>query len=212
MDVGFVSGIVPGRARTPRRRALCVAQAATEESATAPTAAAKRALLLALESASLGRATMQKPEQQQSIEEYIRKVEALNPTAEPLASPDLSGKWRLVYTDSEEILRTNAPMPWMQPTDDIFQVIDASAGTVRNEETLELPLFSWKLQNKVRATFETDPPRRVNVKFRQFEVGPLKFKAPETARGFLDITYLDDEMRISRGNKSSVFVLTKESK
>jgi PAP_fibrillin len=50
----------------------------------------------------------------------------------------------------------------------------------------------------------------VNVQFKQFEIGALKIKAPAKARGALDTTYLDSEMRLSRGDKGNIFVLIKE--
>jgi PAP_fibrillin len=50
----------------------------------------------------------------------------------------------------------------------------------------------------------------VNVQFKQFEIGALKIKAPAKARGALDTTYLDSELRLSRGDKGNIFVLIKE--
>ena len=37
--------------------------------------------------------------------------------------------------------------------------------------------------------------------------GLIKVTAPERARGALDITYVDDEVRVSRGDKGNLFVL-----
>jgi PAP_fibrillin len=50
----------------------------------------------------------------------------------------------------------------------------------------------------------------VNVQFKQFEIGALKVKAPAKARGALDTTYLDNTLRLSRGDKGNIFVLIKE--
>lgn len=50
---------------------------------------------------------------------------------------------------------------------------------------------------------------KVAVQFQVFKIGGLlPIKAPPTARGELAFTYLDDEMRISRGDKGNLFVLT----
>ena len=40
---------------------------------------------------------------------------------------------------------------------------------------------------------------------------PLDFSIEREQKGWLDITYLDRDMRIGRGNEGNVFVLTKES-
>lgn len=49
----------------------------------------------------------------------------------------------------------------------------------------------------------------VAVRFLQFSVfrGLIKFNAPDTARGSLDTTFLDEELRVSRGDKGNLFIL-----
>ena len=52
---------------------------------------------------------------------------------------------------------------------------------------------------------------KVFVKFVQFKIGNLlPINAPATATGELDTTYVDSEMRISRGDKGNLFVLLME--
>lgn len=67
----------------------------------------------------------------------------------------------------------------------------------------------WGTPSQVRATLTPTSASAVNVQFIEFRVGPFKIKAPESAKGALDTTYLDEEMRISRGDKGNLFVLTK---
>jgi len=43
------------------------------------------------------------------------------------------------------------------------------------------------------------------VKFEIF--GILKVDAPESAKGALNTTYVDNEIRVSRGDKGNLFVL-----
>jgi hypothetical protein len=50
-----------------------------------------------------------------------------------------------------------------------------------------------------------------DVKFKRFTLGPIGFDAPDSFRGSLDITYLDDEVRLTRGDKGNIFVLTRMS-
>ncbi|XP_043707150.1 probable plastid-lipid-associated protein 4, chloroplastic isoform X4 [Telopea speciosissima] len=65
------------------------------------------------------------------------------------------------------------------------------------------------LQTEVTADLTPLNPRKVAVKFDYFKIlGLIPIKAPERARfGELEITYLDDELRISRGDKGNLFIL-----
>lgn len=52
------------------------------------------------------------------------------------------------------------------------------------------------------------PGAALQVQFKEFKIlGLIPVKAPASAAGELDITYLDDELRISRGNRNNLFVL-----
>lgn len=62
---------------------------------------------------------------------------------------------------------------------------------------------------QVRAALTPTSASAVDVQFLEFRVGPVKIKAPETAKGALDTTYLDEDLRVSRGDKGNLFVLMK---
>ncbi|KAJ8530950.1 hypothetical protein K7X08_023831 [Anisodus acutangulus] len=50
--------------------------------------------------------------------------------------------------------------------------------------------------------------RKVVVKFDYFKIaGLIPIKAPGRARGELEITYLDEELRVSRGDLGNLFIL-----
>ena len=52
----------------------------------------------------------------------------------------------------------------------------------------------------------------VKVQFKEFSVGPISFKPEgDKFRGELSVSYLDDDMRISRGDLGNAFVLLRES-
>mmetsp|Transcript_3361 Transcript_3361/g.5891 ORF Transcript_3361/g.5891 Transcript_3361/m.5891 type:complete len:241 (-) Transcript_3361:664-1386(-) len=176
---------------------------------TAGVEGAKAVLLEKVKATKLGRVAVKNKVVKNDVEEAIKRTESLNPSKDPLNDPRLSGKWRLVYTDSETVLGTKRPVIF-QPRDDIFQTIDAENRTVVNSETMNLFGFI-PVPNLVRAIFTTSAPIRVNVQFKQFVFGNiLKVNAPSTAKGWLDITFLDDTMRISRGNQKSVFIMVKD--
>ena len=81
---------------------------------------------------------------------------------------------------------------------------DAESLKARNQETS--PLF-----NRVDATLEPLSDSAAKVVFRTFFIlGLIPIKAPASAVGELDCTYLDEDMRISRGDKGNLFVLLME--
>jgi hypothetical protein len=48
----------------------------------------------------------------------------------------------------------------------------------------------------------------VAVKFEQFKfLNLIPVTAPDSARGWLDTTFVDETLRISRGDKGNLFVL-----
>ncbi|XP_054802884.1 probable plastid-lipid-associated protein 4, chloroplastic isoform X2 [Prosopis cineraria] len=124
--------------------------------------------------APLDRGADATPEDQQRVDQIARKLEAVNPTKEPLKSNLLDGKWELIYTTSRSILQTQRPKILRSRTN--YQAINADILRAQNME-------SWPFFNQI----------------------PVK--APGRARGELEITYLDEELRISRGDKGNLFIL-----
>ncbi|RYQ82817.1 hypothetical protein Ahy_B10g101384 isoform B [Arachis hypogaea] len=125
----------------------------------------KQELLQAI--APLDRGADATPDDQQTVDQIARKLEAVNPTKEPLKSNLLDGKWELIYTTSQSILQT-----------------------------------------KVTANLTPLNARKVAVQFDTFKIlGLIPVKAPGRARGELEITYLDEELRVSRGDKGNLFIL-----
>jgi hypothetical protein len=149
----------------------------------------------------LGRGANATEEQKSNVDKLARELERLNPTKEVLG-PKLSAKWKLLYTTSDSILGTSRP-PFLRPFGDIFQTIDAENLKARNQETF--PFF-----NAVEAELIPENKRTVKVQFKTFYLGSIiPVKAPPTARGELEVTYLDDDLRISRGNKGNLFILSR---
>lgn len=65
------------------------------------------------------------------------------------------------------------------------------------------------VQRQVIAVLTPTSSSAVDVQFQEFTVGPLKVKAAQKFRGAIDITYVDDEVRITRGNEGNLFVLVR---
>lgn len=163
----------------------------------------------------------------------IEQLEDRNPTAKPIEALDLlEGDWRLLYTTSRGILGLNR-VPLLQ-LGQVYQCIRTAEAKLYNiAEIVGVPLLEGLVS--VAAKFEPVSDRRVNVKFersilglqrflgyaspdrliQEIETGkkflPLDFNIDNREQqGWLEITYLDEDLRIGRGNEGNVFVLAKE--
>ncbi|KAJ1627304.1 plastid lipid-associated protein/fibrillin conserved domain-containing protein, partial [Pavlovales sp. CCMP2436] len=136
-----------------------------------------------------------------------KKLEAINPTRRPLASDKLSACWRLLYTTSDAILGMPRPLPF-QPRPRILQHISVEKLAAKNEEWV----LGGILKNSVVAQLTPRKDgRTVDVGFKQFRIGWVPVNVdPAKFRGVLETTYLDDDLRISRGDKGNLFVLARE--
>lgn len=170
--------------------------------------------------------------QKQAILVAIANLEDINPTPSPVEAPDLlNGNWRLLYTSSRALLNLDR-IP-LYKLGQIYQCIRVETNSVYNiAEIFGLPFLESLVS--VAAKFEPVSSRRVNVKFERSIIGlqrligyddpdnfiqQIEFGKKFTAidfplksseqQGWLDITYLDSNLRIGRGNEGSVFVLTK---
>ncbi|KAK9110209.1 hypothetical protein Sjap_018269 [Stephania japonica] len=139
--------------------------------------------------APLDRGAEATPEDQERVDQIARKLEAVNTIKEPLKSNFLNGKWELIYTTSRSILQSQRPK-LLRPNGKIYQAINADTLRAQNMET-------WPFFNQVTANLAPLNSKRAAVQFDTFKIGGLiPIKAPGRARGELEITYLDDEMRL----------------
>ena len=169
--------------------------------------------------------------QKQAILALIAQLEDRNPTPRPVEAADLlDGDWRLLYTTSRGILSINQ-FPLIN-LGQVYQCIRVKQAKLYNiAEVAGVPLAEGIVS--VSARFEPVSERRVNVMFersilglqrlieyqspskfiQQIEAGQkfaaIDFTINRDQSGWLDITYLDENLRIGRGNEGSVFVLTK---
>lgn len=174
------------------------------------------------------------PAQSPEIEALVTKLEACNPTPVTTAAADLlTGNWRTLYTSSEELLKLGKTLPGFK-SGGIYQYIQAAKGFVCNVAEINgLPYLGGLAA--VRASFQVVSECRVKVTFHQAmiasqaianyqidsfihlletqpdQIPALKITFPEDReqKGWLDITYLDETLRLGRGNEGSIFVLAK---
>jgi len=123
-----------------------------------------------------------------------------------LDDPRLPGNWLMVWTTSDGIAGKTRPGVFQTPAPP-EQLLDLANGRAVNAERV------WGVRNAVEATLTPRTRNAVRVDFRKFSVGPASFapKDPARFRGELSVTYLDEEMRISRGDQGNVFVLLRET-
>lgn len=163
----------------------------------------------------------------------IAQLEDRNPTSKPIEAVNLlEGDWRLLYTTSRGILGIDR-VPIAQ-LGQVYQCIRTASAKVYNiAEIVGVPFLEGIVS--VAASFEPTSDRRVNVKFERSIIGlqrllgytspdrliqdiesgkkfvPLDFSIQNREqKGWLEITYLDEDLRIGRGNEGNVFVLSKE--
>ena len=168
----------------------------------------------------------------QEILGAIAQLEDYNPNLRPLDAKELlNGNWRLLYTSSQELLRIDN-FPFLK-LGDIYQCIRVEDTAIYNiAEVYGLPFLEGIVS--VVAQFEVVSEKRVNVKFNRSIFGLqslIGYQSPNNLiaeiesgkkftavdfdiqnreqKGWLDITYLDEDLRIGRGNKGSLFVLIK---
>jgi hypothetical protein len=170
--------------------------------------------------------------QKQAILAAIAQLEDRNPTPRPIEALDLlEGDWRLIYTTSRGILGIDQ-VPFLK-LGQVYQSIRALEAKIYNiAEVYGVPFLEGIVS--VAARFTPVSEKRVDVKFERSILGFQRFLNYQTPdhfihqiesgqkltaiefsldnrdqQGWLDTTYLDQDMRIGRGNEGSVFVLTK---
>ncbi|BAS57388.1 PAP fibrillin [Leptolyngbya boryana NIES-2135] len=190
----------------------------------------KAALLEAI--AGTNRGILASESEKQAILAAIAQLEDRNPTPRPLEAIHLlDGDWRLIYTTSRGILGIDQ-FPLLK-LGQVYQCIHAPEAKLYNiAEVSGVPFLEGIVA--VVARFRRMTDRRVDVKFERSFIGlqrlidyqspsyfiqqlesEKKFAAIDfqikdrDQQGWLDVTYLDEDLRIGRGNEGSVFVLTK---
>ncbi|CAI5970062.1 unnamed protein product [Closterium sp. NIES-64] len=189
----------------------------------------KQRLLRAVGGTQRGKAAS--PQQREQILQLIEQLEAANPTPSPMLSPLLAGTWALVY-----IAPTEASTNTLDASEEgpfLARLKPAVFGGVRQKASLQIihpdegraenvALFTaWGVDGELQIDAECKAPEqesmrgvRSTVRFLSFKLslGPLSFTLPLSLispTGWIDVTYIDEEMRVTRGDKGSVFLATR---
>lgn len=156
----------------------------------------------------------------------------------PQSLEALGGDWQLIYSDASEITKI-AKLPLGFRLGPVFQVIDTSDGRFENQALIKHRFKLLSGSTRVIANFWLSPlgevnrvgvvniGERANVKFRKIIFSLRRFLffptfgkisktaipngAAEQANVIpcIDVTYLDNTMRISRGGDGSMFILVR---
>lgn len=168
--------------------------------------------------------------QRKAIFSAVAYLEELNPTPAPNQSPELlDGNWLLMFTTSQELLGIDK-FP-LYKLGNIYQCLRVKEGKIFNiAEIKGLPLLGGVVS--VCANFTVVSDQRVKVNFERLVAGSqtlagyrdvnsfidtlrsqkrllaVDFQIKrEDQKGWLETTYLDQDLRIGRGNEGNLFVL-----
>jgi hypothetical protein len=148
------------------------------------------------------------------IEALIERLEQLQPADLSVQTAQLAGVWELRWSSSSQPYL--AVQPWLQN----LQLLDPANGRALNLLRLAGPLGPLAgIGVQARIAVEPAPPhQRVSVRFeRGGWLGPrlgdqrlqLFREVQQGYAAWLDVTVLDDELRVSRGNAGTLFALVR---
>ncbi|CAI5482523.1 unnamed protein product [Closterium sp. Yama58-4] len=219
-----------GRVSTAASSGDNVEAAATEDGAAEPhslpsdAASLKAALYSGLE--GLNRGIFGMPLAKRAyLHTIIERLEELNPRPAPTEHIDeITGEWRLLYSTIAILgsKRTKLGLRDFISLGDFLQIVDKDtrrAANVVEFAVRGLGLLSGKLT--IEATYTIASPTRVDIKFESSSIVPdqlnklfeknydllLRIFNPD---GWLEITYVDDTVRIGRDDKGNIFVVERQ--
>lgn len=169
-----------------------------------------------------GRGRSASPKQLQDVEQAVQVLEGLVGVPEPTRSSLIEGRWQLMFTTrpgtASAIQRTFVGV-------DSFTVFQEVYLHTNDPRVSNIVKFSDAVgELKVEATATLKDGKQILFQFDRaaFSFKFLPFKVPypvpfrllgDEAKGWLDTTYLSQSgnIRISRGNKGTTFVLQRET-
>merc|ERR1711924_65043 len=135
------------------------------------------------------------------------ELPALNPTAAPTRSDRFSGTWECRWTDETELNFAVANglfgLPWVRT----FQAIDMRTGVLEN--VLEFEGGELRVGSSIAP--DDGDASRFNFAFSNCALTwrDVTVPLPPVGRGWGELLYLDDELRIQRDVRGDMLVATK---
>ncbi|XP_076896575.1 putative plastid-lipid-associated protein 12, chloroplastic [Bidens hawaiensis] len=169
-----------------------------------------------------GRGRTASPDQLKAVERAVEALEAAKGVPDPTSSSLIEGRWQLIFTtrpgSASPIQRTFTGV-------DVFSVFQEIYLQTNDPRVSNIVKFSDAIgELKVEAAATVNDGKRILFRFDKaaFSFKFLPFKVPypvpfrllgDEAKGWLDTTYLSQSgnLRISRGNKGTTFVLQKQT-
>ncbi|KAL7174635.1 hypothetical protein ACSBR2_033806 [Camellia fascicularis] len=169
-----------------------------------------------------GRGRSASPKQLQEVERAVQVLEGLEGVPDPTSSSLIEGRWQLMFTTRPG---TASPIQRTFVGVDFFSVFQEVYLRTNDPRVSNIVRFSDAIgELKVEAAASIKDGKRILFQFDKaaFSFRFLPFKVPypvpfrllgDEAKGWLDTTYLSNSgnLRISRGNKGTTFVLQKKT-
>ncbi|KAI5402007.1 probable plastid-lipid-associated protein 12, chloroplastic isoform X1 [Lathyrus oleraceus] len=169
-----------------------------------------------------GRGRSSSPNQLNAIQRAIQVLETLGGVSDPTNSSLIEGRWQLIFTTRPG---TASPIQRTFVGVDFFSVFQEVYLRTNDPRVCNIVSFSDAIgELKVEAAASIKDGKRILFRFDRaaFSFKFLPFKVPypvpfkllgDEAKGWLDTTYLSHSgnLRISRGNKGTTFVLQKQT-
>ncbi|ONH99141.1 hypothetical protein PRUPE_6G013900 [Prunus persica] len=169
-----------------------------------------------------GRGRSASPQQLTDVERAVQALESLQGIPDPTSSSLIEGRWQLMFTTRPG---TASPIQRTFVGVDFFSVFQEVFLRTNDPRVSNIVKFSDAIgELKVEAAASIKDRKRILFRFDRaaFSFKFLPFKVPypvpfrllgDEAKGWLDTTYLSQSgnLRISRGNKGTTFVLQKKT-
>ncbi|KAB2607466.1 plastid-lipid-associated protein 12 [Pyrus ussuriensis x Pyrus communis] len=169
-----------------------------------------------------GRGRSASPQQLTDVQNAVNVLEGLQGVPDPTSSSLIEGRWQLMFTTRPG---TASPIQRTFVGVDFFSVFQEVYLRTSDPRVSNIVKFSDAVgELKVEAAASIKDGKRILFRFDKaaFSLKFLPFKVPypvpfrllgDEAKGWLDTTYLSESgnLRISRGNKGTTFVLQKKT-
>lgn len=139
---------------------------------------------------------------EERIDALVEELKGKSPVNNPAKSPLAKGNWKLLWSRQDK--SANALQRLLVGFTRNWQIISEDGKQVENVSLL--PGVTVRAVAMVKTTSNDRTEIAINQVL--LEIGPFKFEIPVSrdGSGFIDWLYLDEDMRVTRGNKGSVFV------